>query len=159
MAEAGKATTNAANQNLKTPWPIYATATALVVFIGTLAGGAPVQINIQPGVRLSWPTSTNDIYQPQWSAGSGNGWNALGGGLPGNGQTNSLYDPVLVGARNYQVLEMVPGSVPASATVTNGGFESGSGTTAGNWVVDTAAGGPVYGARTNDNPHSGAYNF
>ena len=25
--------------------------------------------------------------------------------------------------------------------------------------MDTAAGGPVYGVRTNDNPHSGSYNF
>ncbi|HUX10497.1 MAG TPA: hypothetical protein VMW51_07615, partial [Terriglobia bacterium] len=62
-------------------------------------------------------------------------------------------------ARNYQVLEMTPGSAPASTTVTNGGFESGSGSTASSWTVDTAAGGPVYGARTNDNPHSGSYNF
>ena len=31
--------------------------------------------------------------------------------------------------------------------------------TATGWTVDTAAGGPVYAVRTNDNPHSGSYNF
>ena len=49
----------------------------------------------------------------------------------------------------------------ASAQVLNPGFES-AGTTASNaanWTVSMAAGGPVYAVRTNDNPHSGAFNF
>jgi len=133
--------------------------TALLFFLGTLAAHAQVQLSLQTGVVLSWPTSTNDTYQPQWSPVSGASWNALGGALPGWGGTNSLYDPVSMGTRGYQVLEMVPGSAPVSATVVNGGFESGSGILASNWPVTTAAGGPVYGVRTNDNPHGGADNF
>ena len=58
-------------------------------------------------------------------------------------------------------MDIVPGTpaVPGNL-VTNGGFENGNGATASNWTVDTAAGGPVYGVRTNDNPHgSGSFDF
>ncbi|MGH7988853.1 MAG: family 16 glycosylhydrolase [Limisphaerales bacterium] len=57
-------------------------------------------------------------------------------------------------------MDIVPGMPAVSGNlVANGGFENGSGTTASNWSVDTAASGPVYGARTNDNPHSGSFDF
>src|SRR5205085_433470 len=82
-----------------------------------------------------------------------------GGPVAGDGTTNSFYDPATNGARNYQVLEMVPGVPPSSGIPANGGFESGSGTNASNWLVSTAAGGPVYAVRTNNNPHSGSSNF
>ncbi len=136
-------------------------AAALLVVIGTVAANAqaPVKLSLQTGVMLSWPTSTNDTYQPQWSPNSGVTWNTLGSVLPGGGTTNALYDPVPGGARSYQVLQMVPGTPPTPATIVNGGFESGSGIIASNWTVTTAAGGTVYGERTNDNPHSGSYNF
>ena len=136
-------------------------AAALLVVVGAVAGKAqpPVQLSLQTGVVLSWPTSTNATYQPQWSANSGATWNALGGVLPGTSTTNTLYYPVPRGTRSYQVLQMVPGTPPTSATIVNGGFESGNGIIASNWTVSTAAGGPVYGVRTNDNPHSGSYNF
>ena len=52
-------------------------------------------------------------------------------------------------------------STTLSAQVLNPGFET-AGTApslAADWTVDQAAGGPVYGVRTNDNPHSGSYNF
>src|SRR5215208_4359784 len=65
----------------------------------------------------------------------------------------------LSGTRTYQVLEMVPGSPPVIEISLNGGFESGSGTIASNWSVTTAAGGPVYGVRTNSNPRSGSFHF
>lgn len=48
-----------------------------------------------------------------------------------------------------------------SAQVLNPGFEI-AGTTfaaATNWTVTQAAGGPVYAIRTNNNPHSGAFNY
>jgi CxxC motif-containing protein (DUF1111 family) len=141
------------------PFLIASAAAAFFLINDTNVNGDQVQLNIQSGVVLSWPTTNNDIYQPQWSPGSGGSWNALGGSLPGDGTTNSLYDPVPSGARSYEVLEMVPGSAPVSAIPANGGFEFGSGNTASNWVVDTAAGGPVYGVRTNDNPNSGSSDF
>jgi CxxC motif-containing protein (DUF1111 family) len=137
----------------------HSTAAALLIIIGTITSSAQVQISIQTGVQLSWPTATNDNYQLQWSPNSSSTWNVLGGSVPGNGATNALYDPVPGGTRNYQVLEMVPGVAPSSAIPTNGGFETGSGISAAGWTVDTAAGGPVYAARTNDNPRSGSSDF
>src|SRR5712675_1883646 len=93
----------------------YLVATAFLVLIGTVRSGAQVHLAIQPGVALSWPTITNNIYQPQWSPSFGGSWNVLGGPVPGDGTTKSLYDPVPSGTRQYQVFEMIPGSAPSSA--------------------------------------------
>ncbi len=131
----------------------------LLFIIGATESNAQPYLNIQQGVALSWPTTTTNTYQLQWSSNSSNSWNALGVSVAGDGTTNSLYDPVPRGARSYRVLEIVPG-VPASSGIpANGGFEFGSGTTASNWSVTTAAGGPVYAVRTNDIEHSGSFNF
>src|SRR5271155_2584830 len=58
-------------------------------------------------------------------------------------------------------LVLVAGQVSAQNLVLNPGFETAGANSslAANWTVDTAAGGPVYGVRTNDNPHSGSFNF
>jgi len=58
-------------------------------------------------------------------------------------------------------LVFVAGQVSAQNLVLNPGFETAGANSslAANWTVDTAAGGPVYGVRTNDNPHSGSFNF
>ena len=140
---------------------------ALTLFTGvgwlfiraTNSGGAQAHLDIQSGVQLSWPTTTNNTYLPQSSSNSGDPWTNLGAALPGDGTTNSLYDPLPSDARGYRVLEIVPGAAPASVIPVNGGFESGSGTIASNWTVAQAAGGPVYAVRTNSNPHSGSFNF
>jgi beta-glucanase (GH16 family) len=116
-------------------------------------------LSIQPGAQLSWPTTSNDTYQLQWSPNPGNTWSNLSAAVVGNGTTNSYFDLAPSGTRLYQVLQVVPGTPAVSATVSNGGFELGTGTSASDWTVDTAVGGPVYGVRTNDNPHSGSYNF
>jgi CxxC motif-containing protein (DUF1111 family) len=135
-------------------------AIALVFVIGTSLGRAQVQLNIQPGIQLNWPaTNTTNTYHLQWSSGPGGTWADLVAAIPGDGTTHLLFDPVPSGTRQYQDLEIVPGTPPSSASPTNGGFENGSGTSATGWTVDTAGGGPVYGVRTNDNPHSGSFNF
>lgn len=131
----------------------------MIVFISIIVSSAQVHLNIQPGVTLNWPTTTNDTYQPQWSPNSGGQWSTLGGSVSGDGTAKSLYDPVPGGTRNYQVLEIVPGVAASSVIPTNGGFETGNGSIANNWSVDTAAGGPVYAVRTNDNPNSGSFDF
>jgi hypothetical protein len=58
-------------------------------------------------------------------------------------------------------LVFVAGQVSAQNLVLNPGFETAGANSslAANWTVDTAAGGPVYGVRTNDNPLSGSFNF
>jgi beta-glucanase (GH16 family) len=133
----------------------------LLGVISTSLSGAQVQLNIQPGVQLSWPTpNTTNTYHLQWSPGSGGAWSDLVAAVTGTGTTNTVFDPVPSGVRLYQDLEIVPGTPPSSASPANGGFETGSGSSANNWTVDTAAGGPVYGVRTNDNPHGGSsFNF
>ncbi len=135
------------------------TVSAVCVVGGLSATGAQPLLDMQAGVELSWPTVVSNTYQPQWASNPGGLWAALGGPSAGNGLTNTLYDPVASGVRNYRVLEMVPGSAPTAALPANSGFEQGSGTIASNWVVTTAAGGPVYGVRTNTSPRSGSFNF
>ncbi|HEV2327833.1 MAG TPA: family 16 glycosylhydrolase [Verrucomicrobiae bacterium] len=133
---------------------------ALLASGAATVGNAQVHLNVQPGVEVSWLTDTTDTYQLQWSPGAAGPWNNLGAAMTGNGTTMSVYDPFPGGARHYHVQDIVPGTPPVSGNlVANGGFESGSGATASNWTVDTAAGGPVYGVRTNDDPHSGSYDF
>ncbi|HXC99938.1 MAG TPA: di-heme oxidoredictase family protein [Verrucomicrobiae bacterium] len=135
-------------------------AFTLCAMAAAAASSQPL-LHLQTGVELYWPTSSNTAYTylPQWSPNSGGGWTALTGPLAGGGATNSLFDPAPIGSRSYRVLEMIPGSPPTASLPTNGSFESGSGITASNWTVDLAAGGPVYAVRTNDNPHTGSFNF
>ena len=133
---------------------------AMCLLVGANVSEAQVQLNIQPGVQLSWPTpNTTNTYHLQWSPSSGDIWNDLVAAVAGNGTTRTNFDPLPNGSRQYRDLEIVPGTPPSSAAPVNGGFESGSGNSASSWTVDTAAGGPVYGVRTNDSPRSGSFNF
>ena len=54
---------------------------------------------------------------------------------------------------------LAAGKIPAQ--VQNPGFEvaGANASLAANWTTTTAAGGPVYGVRTNDNPHSGSFDY
>lgn len=130
----------------------------LSFFLAVGVSNAQVQITVQPGAQLSWLENTNDTYSLQWSSGAA-GWTDLTSPAQGNGQTNTYFDPVPAGRRAYQVLDVTPGTPPTPSLPLNGGFESGTGTSATSWTVDTAAGGPVYGERLGDHPHSGSYNF
>jgi hypothetical protein len=64
-----------------------------------------------------------------------------------------------------KLYQLIPGgllglALSANAQILNPGFETaGTGSAAANWTVTQAAGGPVYGVRTNTNPHSGSYHF
>ncbi|MDB6065099.1 MAG: thiol oxidoreductase [Pedosphaera sp.] len=143
---------------MKTIRKTNSVAAALLVMIAMAADAQPV-LNLHTGVQLGWPTSTNNTYRPQRSSSPSGPWTDLAGTIPGDGTTNSLYDPAPSGTHLYQVLEIVPGVAPAPAIPLSPGFESGSGTTASNWTVMQAAGGPVYAMRTNDHPHSGSFNY
>ncbi len=143
---------------LKQAFHIHLALAALVLVIGMVVSRAQVQLNLQPGVQLSWLENPTDTYHLQWFSSSAATWTDLMA-ASGNGLTNTYFDPFPIGTRTYQLLDVVPGS-PASATLpANGGFESGTGSSATGWTVDTAAGGPVYAVRTNDNPHSGSFNL
>ena len=147
--------------SLQRTFLVQLAAATLLFIIGASVGIAQVpQLNLQPGVQLSWPMpNTTNTYHLQWAPSSGGTWTDLIAASTGDGTTHTLFDPVPSGTRAYQDLEIVPGTPPSAALPANSGFESGTGSTASNWTVDTAAGGPVYGVRTNDNPHSGSYDF
>ncbi|HUJ09342.1 MAG TPA: family 16 glycosylhydrolase [Verrucomicrobiae bacterium] len=131
-----------------------------IILIGAGAVNAQVQLSIQPGVQLSWPTpNPANTYHLQWLSLSGGTWSDLVSPVAGNGTTHTNFDPFPSGSRLYQDLEIVPGTPPSPAAPANSGFETGSGSSADSWTVDTAAGGPVYGVRTNDSPHSGSFDF
>ena len=150
------------NTTLKRALPSNLALAALLFIISASAGSAQVQLNFQLGVQLSWPTpNTTNTYHLQWSPSSGGTWSDLVAAVTGDGTTHTLFDPVPSGIRQYQDMEIIPGTPPSATIPANGGFETGSGSSANNWTVDTAAGGPVYGVRTNDNPHSSGsfFNF
>jgi CxxC motif-containing protein (DUF1111 family) len=150
---------SAARQLAGSKPPAAPLAALILWFAGALAGSAQPQLQLEPGVQLSWTSATNSTYQPQWAPVAGGGWNALGGMLSGSGSVQSLFDPVPLGIRQYRVSEFVPGAAPVTANPANGGFEFGTGSVASNWVVTTAAGGPVYGVRTNNSPRTGSQHF
>ena len=140
--------------------PVCLAATTLLLIIGTTAVTAQVQLNIQPGAQLSWPTpNTTNTYHLQWAPISGGSWSDLVAAVTGSGTTRTNIDIVPSATRQYQDLEIVPGTAPTFPMPSNGGFENGTGSSATSWTVDTSAGGPVYAVRTNDSPNSGSYNF
>jgi len=134
---------------------ITSAAVALLVNLCMPAGGAQPLLNIQSGVELNWPTTTGNTYRAQWSLNPGGPWADLGVPVPGTGATNLLYDPVPIGTRHYQVLEMVPGSGPVSPIPVNGSFESGTGTSATNWST-SASQPPV---RSSGAAHTGSFSM
>lgn len=106
--------------------------------------------------QLSWPTTTGNNYQVQWTtppANNSSTWNNLTGIMPGNGLTNSVFDPLgNDGARVYQVLEY---TTYTATNVVNGGFEAGTGTNASNWTSSGSE--PPY--RVDTNAHSGLWSM
>jgi len=142
---------------------LFLRSVAVIALLSSEVAGASAasqpQLNIQTGVSVNWLTRADASYQPEWQAGAGGGWNPLGAITAGNGHTNSLFDPAPPYSRAYQVIESLPGSPGVAAIPANGGFESGSGISADGWSVTTAAGGPVYAVRTNNNPHTGSFDF
>jgi CxxC motif-containing protein (DUF1111 family) len=142
----------------KVEFSIHSAAAILLLSLGILDSAAQ-QLTIESGIGLSWSTRASNTYRLQWSPAPGGAWTDLIGTMAGDGTTNAFYDPAPSGARHYQLLEIVPGSGPVSSTPVNGGFESGSGMVPSNWSVTTAAGGPVYGVRTNNSPHGGSFDF
>src|SRR6267154_184146 len=88
------------NPSLKRQRTIHLAATALLFFIGASVGSAQVQLNIQPGVQLSWPTpNTTNTYHLQWSPSSGGTWTDLVAAIAGDGTTHAVLDLVPVGSR------------------------------------------------------------
>jgi hypothetical protein len=64
-------------------------------------------------------------------------------------------------SRSFLIAAFFGLAAGAPAQIVNPGFElvGGTASSAANWTVTQAAGGPVYGVRTNSSPHSGSYLF
>jgi hypothetical protein len=61
----------------------------------------------------------------------------------------------------FLAIGLVSLALAAPAQILNPGFElaGNNAASATNWTVTQAVGGPVYAVRTNNNPHSGSFNF
>src|SRR5437588_789118 len=64
---------------------ILHSALAGLCILGAITVNGQTSLNIQAGVQLAWPTSTNNSYRPQWSPISAGSWSDLAGLLPGDG--------------------------------------------------------------------------
>src|SRR5271170_6093626 len=91
---------------LKRTLPASLAAAALMFIVGRSVGNAQVQLNIRPGVQLSWLENTNDTYHLQWSSNPSSTWADLIAAAVGNGTINTIYDPVPAGTRTYQILDI-----------------------------------------------------
>lgn len=117
---------------------------------------APVSLAISAGEELRWSTVSGNTYQVQWSANPGDpdSWADLGSTVAGDGETRSMVDPT-PGGRHYRVKKIAPGTAGTTGVINalaNGGFESGTGTTADNWMAT----GSIH-SRTNAESHAGSF--
>jgi hypothetical protein len=70
--------------------------TVMYLLVAAGVAHAQVQLNIQPGVQLSWPTpNTTNTYHLQWSPSSGGTWSDLVAAVTGNGTTHTSFDPFI----------------------------------------------------------------
>ena len=129
-------------------------AMAAVCFSLSNTEAAPPRLELEFGVNLSWSSTVGNSYTPQWANDVASSWNDLGSARAGDGTTQTQYDPSPSGKYVYRVLEVVPAVVVTSIPV-NGGFESGTGTTANGWTA--TAGQPP--SRSSVNTHTGTYSM
>lgn len=69
----------------------------------------PLLVAIAPGKGISWFASNSVTYQVQWASallGTNTVWNNLGSAIPGNGATNTVFDPVGSPHNFFQVLSI-----------------------------------------------------
>jgi fibronectin type 3 domain-containing protein len=72
-------------------------------------GPRPLVVDIARGAGIRWFASNGVTYQIQWSSallGTNTVWNNLGSSVPGNGATNTVFDPVGQPHNFYQVLSI-----------------------------------------------------
>jgi hypothetical protein len=66
-------------------------------------------LTVVPGKGITWFASNGVTYQVQWSSaqlGTNTVWHNLGGSIPGNGATNTVFDPAGSPHYFYQVLSI-----------------------------------------------------
>jgi beta-glucanase (GH16 family) len=143
-------------------WPGYPDPTTIFpqqmlvdyvrVYSAVSAPPSPVAIGIQQGQQVSWPTMASAVWTLQRAAG-GNTWSNVLGPMPGNGMTNTFFDPIWPAQdAQYQVLEITNG---AGNIMANSGFETGNGSNVSSWS-NVGSQPPV---RVNTDMHSGSYSM
>lgn len=75
------------------------------------AKGADPLVNIQAGVKLSWPSVSGSSYRVQWAPTASGPWTDLGAAIPGTGTPLTAYDSAASGSRVYQIVETPPASL------------------------------------------------
>ena len=72
-------------------------------------GPMPFVLSIDTGLGIVWFASNSVTYQVQWASedlGTNTVWNNLGDTIPGNGETNTVFDPVAEPHNYYRVLSI-----------------------------------------------------
>ncbi len=72
-------------------------------------GPLPLVASIVPGAGITWFASNGVTYYVQWASenlGTNTVWNSLGESIPGNGETNTVFDPVGEPHNYYRVLSI-----------------------------------------------------
>jgi len=127
---------------LKRAFHTHLAATILLFLISTSVARAQVQLNIQPGVQVSWPTpNTTNTYHLRWSPPASGTWSDLVAAVTGDGTTHTNFDPVLSGTRQYQDLEIVPGTprLPRCLQMADSKMEPEAAPLVGRWIRLPAA--------------------
>ena len=110
------APTNAVNAQIT----IYATTGAVAQGYGdvliddvSLSYATPSQTNVlsavvQPGIQVSWPSTSGTLYDVQWTGNLGSSnWSNLVSSVAGNGNTNTVSDAISTNQyRFYRVVEL-----------------------------------------------------
>ncbi len=145
--------------NLSRPATLYSNGTpvevvaapARVLTVRAFGQTNALRAAIQTGRRITWMGTNNTLFQVQRNSGGGGGWTNLAPPIPGNGATNEWFDPGDLSVEwNYRVLATTG---TATNILVNGGFESGTGTTAANWSM----GGSQIPMRNGADTHSGSF--
>jgi hypothetical protein len=110
----------------------------------------PPPVAVTRGLEMRWVSTPGRLYQPQhWN---GTAWMPLASPLLGNGESQAV--AMATGRRltEHRVLETTAATPVFSNLLTNPGFESGTGATAGRWSTT----GAIH-ARTTDESESGSF--
>lgn len=99
-----------------------------------LAGPVP-QLQLELGVQLTWPGELGHTYQPQTRTDASAAWVNQGPLHTGEGQPLSAYVPGRPTTRDYSLLETYPVLVAPPPLLLNPDFETGTGSTAANWLT------------------------
>lgn len=111
-----------------------------ILLLASSLGAAAADPQSELGASFSWSTVDGGSYQLQQAADPEGPWGDLGSGVPGDGDSVTVYYPVEMGSGVFRLEATVPVGPASSDLPVDGGFELGSGTGFDHW--STAASQP-----------------